>query len=136
MFKLIKIISSGSNTPDPCRMLTSSGISYKAGTALKLSSGRLANATATDKPEFIAVESAAAGEKTTLVCYPVSADMLFEVPISGMPAMVKAGTKVTLSVDADGYADKVSNSATDGVATIFDMREATKSGDSIIVRFI
>ena len=134
MFNVIKIISSGNNLPDPTRMLTSSSVSYKAGSALIVTNGRLANAQATSKPQYIAVESAAAGEKATLVCYPVTPGMIFEVPVSGIPASIKAGVKVTLSVN-NGFADKVSTTTTDGVATVVDTREATKSGDKILVKF-
>ena len=134
MFNVAKIISSATNVPDPCRMITSSSVSYKVGTALILTNGRLGNASATDKPQYIAAESAAAGERATLVCYPVTPNMIFEVEVAGQPGMVKPGTKVTLSVNG-GFADMVSTTTTDGVATVIDTRGATAIGDKILVKF-
>lgn len=134
MFNVVKIISSGSNVPDCQRMLTNASENYKVGSALILSAGRLVNATATSKPQYIAAESAEAGTRQTLVCYPVTPNMIFEVPVSGVPASVKAGTKITLSVNG-GFADKVGTSTTDGVATVVDTRGAMKNGDKILVKF-
>lgn len=135
MFNVVKIISSGSNVPDPCRMPTSSSVEYKIGTALVVTSGRLQNAAATQMPQYIAAESAAAGTKSTLACYPITPNMIFEVPVAGTPSISKIGTKVTLGVNG-GFADMVTTTATDGVATIVDTRDASRSGDKILVKFV
>ncbi len=133
MFTLRRIYNSNSSAPEPCRMPTSSTAEYKLGSALVLTQGKLANAAATDKPLYIAAESAAAGEKKSLICYPISPDMLFEVPVSGVPLTLKLGDKVTLNV-TDGIASGVTNTTASGVCTVVDTRGAKKSGDSIFVR--
>lgn len=115
-------------------MNTTAGVSYKIGTALVLTNGKLTNAAETDKPLYIAGESAAADEKKSIICYPVFENMLFEAPITGTPVTLKAGTKVTLAINGD-FADGVTTYSTDGVATVVDTRGAKKSGDKIFVRF-
>ena len=135
MFNVVKIISSGANVPEICRMPTSSSVNYQVGSALVITSGRLQNATATSMPTYIAAESAEAGEKSTLACYAITPNMIFEVPVSGTPSLSKIGTKVQLGI-SDGFATSVTLTTTDGVATIVDTRDATKSGEKILVKFI
>ena len=134
MFKLTKIYNSGANVPETCRMYTTAGTAYRIGSALVVTAGKLTNATATSKPEYIAAESAEKDEKKTLLCYPVFENMLFEAPVAASPASIKTGYKITLSL-TDGFADKLGTSTTDGVATVVDMRGATRSGDKIFVKF-
>ena len=43
MFNVVKILSSGSNVPEPCRMATNDTQEYRIGSALKLSGGKLAH---------------------------------------------------------------------------------------------
>ncbi len=135
MFKAIKILNSGSNVPEPCRMSAKPDTNYKIGTALTVSAGKVVNATETDTPLYIAGESLAAGERSTVICYRVLENTVFEVPLAGSPMSLKCGSRVTLALDDDGFAYAVSSSTTDGVATVVDMRGATKTGDKICVQF-
>ena len=134
MFKLTKIYNSGVNVAEPCRMYTTAGTAYRIGSALTVTAGKLTNATETAKPEYIAAESAAAGEKKTLLCYPVFDNMVFEAPVSGTPTSIKVGTKIVLAL-TEGFADRLGVSTTDGVATVVDTRGATRAGDKIFVKF-
>lgn len=134
MFILRKILSSGSNVPEPCRMPCTAGVAYTIGSALVITAGALTNATATDKPQYIALESAAADTKSDLLCYPVKPDMIFETKIGGNPAGAKLGAKVILAL-TNGAATRVGISTTDGVATIVDKSGAKRVGDSVFVRF-
>lgn len=135
MFVLKKILNSGRNVPEYCRVATTAGVSYQVGSALTINNGKLINATATDMPKYIAAESAAADEKTTLLCYPVYSNMIFEVPmgISGI-STVNTGDKVVLYL-SDGYAIKVGTNKTDGVATVVDKNGAQFVGDKVYVKF-
>lgn len=135
MFKVTKILNSGSNVPEPCRMYTTAGVAYKIGTALTLTAGKLTNATEDDIPLYIAGENAAADQKSTLVCYPILPNMIFETTLYGSPSTAKCGTKVLLSC-SDEFADMVTPNGDEGVATIVDVRGVKKSGDKIYVRFI
>ena len=96
MFTLSKIYNSGVNVAEPCRMYTASNTAYKVGSALILTNGKLTTAGESDKPLYIAAESAAANEKSTVLCYPVSSNMIFEVPVADVPTSIKIGNKVTL----------------------------------------
>lgn len=134
MFKLIRILNSGRNTPEPIRLPVTAGVSFKIGTALTVTSGKLANCTATTVPSYIAAQDLAAGESGSMLAYPVSHDMIFEAPVSAAPTSLVPGAKVTLNVESS-RAVGVTATTTNGIAEILSLAGATKTGDRIEVRF-
>lgn len=136
MFKAIKILNGGSNVPEPCTMYTAAGTAYRYGTALTVSAGKVVNATETDMPLYIAGETLAADEKSSIICYRVLENIVFETTLMGSPMSLKCGSKVTLSLSDDGFANAVSSSTTDGVATVVDIRGTLKTGDKVCVQFL
>lgn len=135
MFILRKILDSGVNVPEVVRVKANASLSYKAGTALVLSSGVAANPTATEKPTHICAEEVGAGKQATMLVYPILPGMIFECAISAAPASVVPGNKLTLSLDSDSRATGVTATVTSGVATVVDLCGAKSAGDKILIQF-
>ena len=134
MFKLIKIQNSGRNVPEPEKLKKFSPISIKAGEALILDDGEVAPCPATVMPSYIAFAHAD-DSCETVVCYPITNDMLFETTINDSPESLIEGYKVTIGKDSDGRSVCVTSTINSGVATIVDLNGATKAGDKVTVRF-
>ena len=115
----------------PFEQLPCSAITPKNGMAMVLSSGKLAVASGTNKPEFICVEdhgaAVSAGDLVTVVR--VEADTDYVTTLSAAGAL-NIGDKVTLA--SDGL--RVTATTASGVAEIVAM-EGTASGDTVVVRF-
>ena len=132
MFKLIKILSSGSNVPEPRKLPSAPEMTYKCGAALVLREGTVFNAMTDEVPVYICGENSSSGNPIT--CYPITADMIFETTIKGDPTNLYVGDKVKLAMDL-GAAICVSDVTSGGFVTIYDLNGAKKSGDKIYVRF-
>jgi hypothetical protein len=135
MFILKKILNSSTSNAESVRMPTASGTAYKLGSLLVLKDGAVTNCAATEMPDFVAGETLAADEKDNVICYPIFPDMLFEAPAPSNPSAIAIGSKLVLTLSS-GFAVKLSSSTDGGVATVFDLQSARKSGDRILVRFI
>lgn len=133
MFRLVKIRNGRGNQPEPEKLGATASETYTLGEALVLSDGALTKCGATAKPTYIAGEDYTAPESGArrVTAYPVSGDMIFEVPLTAAPTSLTAGSVVTLSADALG----VTATTTSGVATVVDLTGAAASGDRILVRF-
>ena len=134
MFKLIKILNSGVNVPEPCRISKAPDTVLKAGTAIAVSEGLAVNCTATQAPDYITLAKAGESEESVL-CYKVFPDMLFEVEASQSPASLNVGDKVTLGIDSDGAACSVTATLASGVAYVYSLDGATAAGQKITVKF-
>ena len=134
MFKLIKILNSGTNVPESVKLPKSPDLDVKMGSALILSGGTVANCTATTSPTYIAAQNAVNGEDKVL-CYPISPDMLFETVFNEPSESVVIGAKVKLCTDDDGSAVNVSADTASGVATVVDLMGAKNAGDKVTVKF-
>lgn len=132
MFKLVKILSSGSNVPEPCKIPPAPDTSFKYGAALVLRDGMVFNAMADENPTYICGETTSSGKPVT--CYPILPNMIFETTIKGDPTMLYVGDKVKLSLEV-GAAMGVNDVTSGGFITIFSLNGAKKSGDKIHVRF-
>ena len=132
MFKLIKILNSGTNVPEP-RRVKNGGANIVAGCALNYSAGTVVSCTATSVPDCIAICDAAAADEALV--YDITPDMLFEVTVTADPASVAVGNALTLAVDEDGIAYGVTATTSGGVATVYDLAGASAAGDKITVKF-
>lgn len=135
MFILKKILNSSSSCVDSVRVPTTSGTAYKLGSLLVLKDGAVTNCATTEMPDFVAGETLAADQKDSIICYPILPDMLFEAPAPSGVLNVDVGAKLVLALSS-GFAVKLSNNTDGGVATVYDLQSARKSGDGILVRFI
>ncbi len=117
----------------PFEKLPCTAITPKNGMAMLLSSGKLAIATDTNKPEFICVEEHAsavsAGDLVTVVR--VDHDTVYQTELSASGASLNIGDKVTLHATSGM---SVTATTTSGVAEIVGM-DGTASGDTVYVRF-
>lgn len=135
MFKLIKIINAGVNVPEPVALKKETSLFIEAGTALiKGTSGALSFCPSDEKPEFISIGRALAGEGE-VSCYAVEDNMIFETRIAGNPSSLKVGDKIVLIEDDNGCTSYCSSVTTNGVATITDLCGAKESSDRINVKF-
>ena len=82
MFRVSKIMNSGTNQPELFRLPTRENESYLVGTPLIMTAGMLTSPTNSETPEYIAAESASANEKSELLCYKVNDDMIFEATLT------------------------------------------------------
>lgn len=133
MFKLIKILNSGVNVPEPKAYPTSGDVALEVGSALVLRGGLLRSAEEVEMPEYVSASAAKKGE-TTILAYEIFENMLFETPILASPEGLVIGEKLTLTREATS-AVGVSSTTTAGVATIHDLCGAEKAGDKIVVQF-
>ena len=117
----------------PFEQYPCSAITPKNGMAMILSSGKLAIATGTNKPEFICVEehesAVSSGDLVTVVR--VDPDTEYETTLSASGASLDLGDKVTLHA-SNGL--QVTATTTNGVAEIVYM-DGTASGSMVRVRF-
>ncbi len=134
MFRLIKIVNSGTNVPEPCKLPKPISLKIKSGMPLVMSDGKLAACTATDKPAYISISDAPSGS-TEAVCYEVNASMHFETVASATPTALNIGKAYTLAIDSDGYVYGITAATTSGVATVVDVSGAKAIGDKITVKF-
>lgn len=112
--------------------LPAAAITPKVGTALYFSSGNLAVATGTTKPEYISMidcdAALTAGDIIPVIR--VAPDIVFETKSSASYAERKIGDKVTIGSNGDA----VTATTTSGVAEIVYI-DGTSSGDMVRVRF-
>lgn len=134
MFKLIKIINSGVNVPEPVRLAKASETVITAGTALTVSNGLIINCTASVAPKYVAIASAPEGA-TDVLCYEITEGMRFEAPTSVAPSAYTFGALVNLATDATGAAYGVGATNTNGVATVVSIDGAQNVGDTVTVKF-
>ena len=109
-----------------------SAITPKNGMAMVLSSGKLAIAAGTNKPEFICVEehSSAVEDGDLVTVVRVDPDTTYETELGAEGSSLNLGDKVTLA--ADGL--RVTATKADGVAEILYMDD-TAAGSTVHVRF-
>ena len=134
MFKLIKILNSGVNVPEPQKFNKSASLTVKVGDALIISNGGLASCPATTTPTHVAFSAGKYGE-SEIFAYEVNENMIFETNVSADPSALMVGDKVTLGKDADGSTVNVTATVTSGVATVVDLMSARQAGDRINVKF-
>ena len=135
MFKLIKIINSGVNVPEPVRVPKDTETVILQGCAISTQSGLAINCAPSTVPKYIALANAAKGD-TEVLCYEITDGMRFETVINTKPYSYMLGTKALFAVDDDGNAFGFGTEASDvGVMTITDLCGATNAGDKITVKF-
>jgi hypothetical protein len=108
------------------QVAANTGVSYEVGDALIVTSGKLAKAGTTDKPEYISAQKASG--KDVLSVYQVESNQEYETTLSTAGTLV-VGTKVTLS-----SASEVTATTTSGVAEVVSVAGSAK-GDKVVVRF-
>ena len=113
--------------PTTKQVAANSAVSYAIGDALVLTSGKLAKAGATVKPEYISAEKASGKDEISV--YQVESNQEWETVLS-TGGTLAVGDKVTLS----STADSITTTTTSGVAEIVSVA-GTTSGAAAVVRF-
>ena len=134
MFTLRKIEGGRLNVFEPVVYPVGTSKAVTEGEALVLSSGKLVRCDPTVKPTFIALASGAASTNDNIVEIPVGRvepNQVYEVATNANASTLTVGAKVTIG--GDGLT--VTATTTSGVAEIVDLNGATKTGDTIYVRF-
>jgi hypothetical protein len=134
MFKLIKIINSGVNVPEPVRLSKASETVITEGTALTISGGLVINCGASVAPRYIAIAAAPEGT-TDVLCYEITEGMRFAAPATVAPTAYTVGAQLNLAVNATGSAYGVGSVNTNGVATVASVDGAQNVGDTVTVKF-
>lgn len=133
MFKLLKCMNGRQSVGEPASLPATPGETYVFGEALKLASGKLTKAGATDKPTHICGVNyiAPATNPEAIPCVEIAPNMVFETVLSAAPGSITVGSVVTLGADAL----TVTATTTSGVATIHNLLGASAAGDAVEVRF-
>jgi hypothetical protein len=135
MFKLKKILNSGTNVPEPELVAAHMSITLNTGAVGTLVNGSLSTGSATTKPTHVLLKKKEKGEEYA-ICYRINPNMIFEVElVSENVADLLDGDSVCLYLDGTGGYSKCSGETEGGVAFINDMNGATKSGDTVYVSF-
>lgn len=125
MFEFIRA-NNNYAAPTTKQVAANTAVEYAVGDALIVSSGKLAKAGATDKPEYISAEKAS--NKDILSVYQVESNQEYKTTLSTAGTLA-VGTKVTLS-----SANEVTVTTTSGVAEVVSVAGSAK-GDEVVVRF-
>ena len=133
MFKLIKILNSGSNLAEPVRLPIDRTYRYTVGAVATLEGGRLIPARATEIPTHLIGESPEDRSSDKIIAYEITSRMIFEVPIASDPARERIGRRLRID-DKLGTSDAVA-SGIGGRAMIIDMNGARRAGDTVYVLF-
>ena len=132
MLKLIKIINSGVNVPEPVR-LPKDDAAIVAGAALVFAAGKANYATTGEKPTHVSLSASEEGEKTVL-CYEIHDNMIFEAPVLALPTSISVGDKLALAT-AGGAPIGLSATTAGGVATVISTDGACVEGDTVSFKF-
>ena len=133
MFKLIKILNSGVNVPEPELLPCEANLVLDAGACVvyNSNSNKIYSGDQVEAPTHILIKGIKDSDKFAL-CYRISPDMIFEVPIIGNPASLHAGMTVEFALK-DGLTAYAASDIAGGPAVIYSLEGATKSGDKILI---
>lgn len=119
MFKLVSNLATGVCRPKLFRLPTAENTAYTRGTLLKVNeNGQVVNPMQNEMPTHIAAETANKNEKSDILVYAISPDMLFEAPILYNAAKVKVGMKIGFSYNNKLCADSLIGTTTNQIATV------------------
>ena len=135
MFKLIKILNTGVNVPEPEQLPCETNLALDAGACViyDSASNKIYSGDQTETPTHVLIKESKPGDSFAL-CYRISPDMIFEVPITGNPEVLRNGMSVELSL-RNGHGAYAISDIADGPAKIYSLEGATKPGDKVLVTF-
>ena len=117
--------------PDPWVYMETSAIgAIHVGTALVLSSGKLAKCTGTSQPDYISMYDGTVASGDIIPVIKVTENTRFLTTFAAAATSIKVGDRVTIHTDGE----QVTATTTSGVAEVSEMR-GTASGSEVIVFF-
>ena len=101
MFKLVKILNSGVNVPEPVKVQYVGSRIIKSGCIYYWNQGTISCDKIADNDDLIYVLQNAnkGGEKTYVCCYVIKPNMIFEVDVYDKPSIIYAGEPFTLKLN-------------------------------------
>lgn len=119
MFKLVSNLATGVCNPKLFRIPTEENTAYTRGTLLRLNeNGKAISPLQNEKPTHIAVETLDKNEKSEILVYAISPDMLFEAPILYNASKVKPGMQIGFAYNSRLCADSLIGTTTNKIATV------------------
>ena len=133
MYKLIKILNARTNVPETVRMTLEEDTAVMRGTAVCIKDGILSAFTekSTMLPTHVVLADANGKE---ILCYAVTPDMVFEIPVSVSPADMKVGTEYLLTENGSHLSATVASGSLRG-AHLMNKNGASQKGDTLLVSF-
>ena len=136
MFKLVKILSSCVTAPEFMLMPTAPDKHYEKVSLLVINAnGKMETPAQGVKPTFICAESAEPNKKNEILVFPITSDMIFEVPVLTNVQNIKIGTKLGFGYNEHSCASSLTGSTTNGVATVVYNLDHATNNKKIRVRF-
>ena len=126
MFKLKRIINSGTSAPEPIRLPKKTNTTFHPGELLRLGVNGLTACAYIDYPDFISLGTYSGDEA---VCFAVTEDMLFECECHDKTNTPRIGEQYDIYCD-DYTALELGNLNSEGAATILGV-----NGNTITVKF-
>ena len=135
MFKLVKILYSATNQPEPIRIPATEGETYKKGQPMKIVSGRLTKITSAEKPVYMTMETKiACSEDDTVLCYLITPNMIFETYTYTSRVAELINSQFGLVGSPDNWDGVGESSGTS--ATYYDVCGAKGMRDRVLIRFV
>lgn len=128
MFKYVRD-NGGATSPALKTVTANTAVTYKAGDAIVITSGKAAKATGTTKPEYICVTEATGVDE--VACIQVLPGQEYEVPFAADGSALVEGAKVTIHTDGA----QITATTTNGIVTIVRKLGTGASGTKAVVRF-
>ena len=136
MFILKKILNSNTTSPDLSRMSINTSESYRYGDFVKLdSAGYLTKVEEGDIPTHVCCETATGREKETLLCFPITDEMVFSAPTAENMAELKQGSRLLLIANDSDYINAVTENDIEGNVYLYSTNGAKNAGDRVLIRF-
>ena len=135
MFVLKKVLNSANNCAEPIRMLTDSESSYNYGDLLRVNdNGAVVTIAAGEKPTHVSLETQTRGQKSSIFCYKLFPNMVFEVKLNAAPSDYMVGKALAPAI-VNGHTIALTGSESNGIATVYSLGAAIYEGDKIQVIF-
>lgn len=128
-FLFKRVNNCGKLIPNIQQLAATSGVAYKVGDALGLSSGKAVKVTGTAVPEYICAEEKTAVTGDTISAYQVENTQEYETTLSTAGTLA-VGTKYTIASDSA----QVTATSTSGVAEVISVAGSAQ-GDKVVVKF-
>ena len=139
MFKLVKIMSSGANVPEPIYVNFDGSCASVAGSVYYLTDGTISPTQDNGyEPLIYALQNLELeGDDIRALCYAITPDMIFEAEVSNSPKNLLTGKPFKLTFGGDGDACAIStdvSSPEEAVGTIININSYESTG-KVLVRF-
>ena len=137
MFKLVKILSSGPNVPEPIRVRHNSNDEVTRGCIYHLDSDYVSADSYENGPLVLSLQNIEYdSDIDTLLCYLITSDMIFEATVKNKPESVTIGQKFCIAKNNYSQPCLVSTTLSDDEANgiIIDNFDYNRTG-KVLVKF-